>query len=69
MMALVWLIDILVIVVKILGGRMRVNPILRFGLWLALLCVLAAGIAAAGAGFVLLQQYLTGDLETAGLPW
>ncbi|MGW5753909.1 hypothetical protein [Nocardia rhamnosiphila] len=69
MMALVWLIDILVIIVKILGGRMKVNPILRFGLWLALLCVLVAGIAAVGAGFVLLQQYLTGDLETAGLPW
>lgn len=69
MMALVWLIDILVIVVKILGGRMKVNPILRFGLWLALLCALAAGIAVLGAGFVLLQRYLTGDLETTGLPW
>ncbi|SLI16833.1 Uncharacterised protein [Mycobacteroides abscessus subsp. abscessus] len=29
MMALVWLIDILVIGVKILGGRMKVNPVLR----------------------------------------
>lgn len=71
MMALVWLIDLVVIVVKILGGRTTVNPILRFGLWLALLCVLAAGLAAVGAGFVLLQQYLSGDLETTGpeLPW
>lgn len=71
MMALVWLIDILVIVVKILGGRMKVNPILRFGLWLGLLCVLAAAIAVVGAGFVLLRQYLTGDLDTTGpdLPW
>ncbi|MFD4404240.1 hypothetical protein ACFWPH_15930 [Nocardia sp. NPDC058499] len=71
MMALVWLIDIVVIVVKILGGRTRVNPILRFGLWLALLCVFAAGLAAVGAGFVLLQQYLSGDLDTTGpeLPW
>ncbi|WP_039826839.1 hypothetical protein [Nocardia testacea] len=71
MMTLVWLIDILVIVVKILGGRMKVNPILRFGLWLALLCVLAAGFTVVGAGFVLLQEYLTGDLETngPGLPW
>lgn len=71
MMALVWLIDLLVIIAKILGGRMKVNPILRFGLWLALLCVLAAGVAVLGAGLVLLQQYLTGDLDTTGseLPW
>ncbi|MBF6352742.1 hypothetical protein IU448_27585 [Nocardia flavorosea] len=71
MMALVWLIDLLVIVVKILGGRTKVNPVLRFGLWLALLCVLAAGLAVVGAGLVLLQQYLGGDFETTGpeLPW
>ncbi|WP_280421264.1 hypothetical protein [Nocardia carnea] len=71
MMALVWLIDIVVIVVKILGGRTTVNPILRFGLWLAVLCVLAAGLAVVGAGSVLLQQYLSGDLDTTGpeLPW
>lgn len=71
MMALVWFIDILVIIVKILGGRTKVNPILRFGLWLALLCGLAAGIAVVGAGLVLLQQYLSGDLDTSGLelPW
>lgn len=71
MMALVWLIDILVIVIKILGGRMKVNPVLRLGLWLAVLCVLVAGIAVVAAGLVLLQQYLSGDLETTGLelPW
>ena len=71
MMALVWLIDIVVIVVKILGGRTKVNPVLRFGLWIALLCVLAAGIAVVGAGLVLLQQYLSGDLQATGLelPW
>ncbi|WP_280401779.1 hypothetical protein [Nocardia carnea] len=71
MMALVWLIDIVVIVVKILGGRTTVNPVLRLGLWLALLCVLAAGLAAVGAGLVLLQHYLSGDLGTtgSGLPW
>ncbi|WP_280508720.1 hypothetical protein [Nocardia flavorosea] len=71
MMALVWLIDIVVIVVKILGGRTKVNPVLRLGLWLALLCVLAAGLAVVGAGFVLLQRYLSGDLDTTGpeLPW
>lgn len=71
MMALVWLIDIVVIVVKILGGRTKVNPVLRFGLWLAVLCVLAAGLAVLGAGSVLLQQYLSGNLDTTGpdLPW
>ncbi|MEU1984212.1 hypothetical protein [Nocardia sp. NPDC019395] len=71
MMALVWLIDIVVIGLEILGGRTKVNPILRFGLWLALLCVLAAGIAVVGAGLVLLQRYLSGDLDTTGLelPW
>lgn len=68
MMALVWLIDIVVSVVKILGGRTRVNPVLRSGLWLALLCVLAAGLAAVGAGLVLLQHYLSGATGS-GLPW
>ncbi|WP_405495819.1 hypothetical protein [Nocardia sp. NBC_00511] len=58
MMALVWLIDILVIGVKILGGRMEVNPVLRVALWLAVLCVLAAGIAVLGAGLVALQHTL-----------
>ncbi|MCP2290515.1 hypothetical protein ACFYT3_29375 [Nocardia amikacinitolerans] len=63
MMILVWLIDILVIGVKILGGRMRVNPILRYGLWLAVLSVVAAGVAAVGYGLVELQRgrvYLLG---------
>lgn len=48
MMILVWLIDILVIVVKILGGRMKVNPILRYGLWVAVLSAVAAGVAVVG---------------------
>ncbi|WP_054816074.1 hypothetical protein [Nocardia arizonensis] len=60
MMALVWLIDILVIGVKILGGRMKVNPILRFGLWLAVLSVVVAGVGALGYGLVLLQHRLAG---------
>lgn len=58
MMVLVWLIDILVIGVKILGGRIEVNPILRYGLWVAVLSVLGAGIALLGALLVLLQHYL-----------
>ncbi|GAB2514501.1 hypothetical protein [Nocardia heshunensis] len=62
MMALVWLIDILVIGIKILGGRMEVNPVLRVGLWVAVLCGVVAGLAAVGAGLVALQHYL---VETA----
>ncbi|MBB5915161.1 hypothetical protein BJY24_004028 [Nocardia transvalensis] len=60
MMALVWLIDILVIGVKILGGRTKVNPVLRYGLWVAVLSVLVAGFAVLGLLLVLLQRYLEG---------
>ncbi|NNH75085.1 hypothetical protein HLB23_35435 [Nocardia uniformis] len=58
MMILVWLIDILVIGVKILGGRTKVNPVLRFGLWIAVLSTVAAGIATFGFLLVLLQRQL-----------
>ncbi|WP_370737314.1 hypothetical protein [Nocardia seriolae] len=57
-MVLVWLIDILVIGIKILGGRMKVNPVLRAGLWVAVLCTVVAGIAAVGFGLVESQRYL-----------
>ncbi|MBF6228325.1 hypothetical protein [Nocardia abscessus] len=60
MMALVWLIDVLVIVVKILGGRMKVDPVLRFGLWVAVLSLLAAGCVVLAALVVLLQRWLEG---------
>ncbi|MBF6220201.1 hypothetical protein IU479_19025 [Nocardia abscessus] len=60
MMALVWLIDVLVIVVKILGGRMKVDPVLRFGLWVAVLSLLAAGCVVLVALVVLLQRWLEG---------
>ncbi|UGT68594.1 hypothetical protein LTT66_36635 [Nocardia gipuzkoensis] len=60
MMALVWLIDVLVIVVKILGGQMKVNPVLRFGLWVAVLSLLAAGCVVLVALVVLLQRWLEG---------
>ncbi|MGN2635781.1 hypothetical protein ACWEKT_19205 [Nocardia takedensis] len=59
MMALVWLIDILVIGIKILGGRRKVNPVLRFGLWLAVLGVLAAGVGGIGLLLVLLEDRLS----------
>lgn len=58
MMILVWLIDILVIGVKILGGRTKVNPVLRVGLWVAVLSTLAAGVATLGFLLVLLQRQL-----------
>ncbi|MFI9510517.1 hypothetical protein [Nocardia sp. NPDC052566] len=60
MMILVRLIDILVICVKILGGRTRVHPVLRLGLWLAVLSAAAAGIAVLGYLLVLLDHQLTG---------
>ncbi|KAA8879739.1 hypothetical protein F3087_43515 [Nocardia colli] len=60
MMILVWLIDIVVIGVKVLGGRTRVNPVLRFGLWLAVLSTLVAGVAVVGYLLVLLQRQLSG---------
>ncbi|MEV6220236.1 hypothetical protein AB0M13_01170 [Nocardia fluminea] len=59
MMALVWVIDIVVIVVKILGGRTQVNPVLRVGMWIALLCVIALFLAAVGALVVLLEHWLS----------
>ncbi|QIS06340.1 hypothetical protein F5X71_32120 [Nocardia brasiliensis] len=60
MMILVWLIDVLVMAVQILGGRRRVNPVLRFGLWLAVLSSVAAGIAVLGFFLVLLERQLSG---------
>lgn len=59
MMALVWIIDLVVIVVKILGGRTQVNPVLRFGLWLAVLCVLVLGLAALAGLVALLHHWLS----------
>ncbi|MFC9432513.1 hypothetical protein [Nocardia sp. NPDC057030] len=60
MMILVWLIDIVVIGVRVLGGRTRVNPVLRFGLWLAVLSTVVAGAAAVGLLLVLLERRLSG---------
>lgn len=60
MMAVVWLIDVLVTVVKILGGRMKVNPVLRAGMWVAVLSLFLAGCAALVALVVLLQRWLEG---------
>lgn len=59
MMALVWVIDLVVIIVKVLGGRTRVNPVLRFGLWLAVLCALVLGLAAVAGLVALLHHWLS----------
>ncbi|APE35005.1 hypothetical protein BOX37_14775 [Nocardia mangyaensis] len=59
MMALVWVIDLVVIIVKILGGRTQVNPVLRLGMWLAVLCVLALGLAAVAGLVALLHHWLS----------
>lgn len=48
MMGLVWVIDVLVIIVQIMGGHRQVNPVLRIGLWVSFVCLLVAGIAALG---------------------
>ncbi|MFD3592992.1 hypothetical protein ACFWU5_09705 [Nocardia sp. NPDC058640] len=59
MMAAVWVIDIVVIVIKILGGVTKVNPVLRVGMWIALLCVAALSAAAVGALMVALERWLS----------
>ncbi|MBV0916683.1 hypothetical protein [Mycobacteroides chelonae] len=59
MMGLVWVIDVLVIIVQIMGGRRQVNPVLRIGLWVSFVCLVVAGIAALGGLLVLLQMWLT----------
>ncbi|AFU05558.1 hypothetical protein [Nocardia brasiliensis] len=60
MMILVRLIDVLVLAVQILGGRRRVHPVLRLGLWLAVLSSVAAGTAVLGLLLVLLERQLSG---------
>lgn len=59
MMGLVWVIDVLVIIVQIMGGRRQVNPVLRIGLWVSFVCLVVASIAALGGLLVLLQMWLT----------
>ncbi|MEV0359964.1 hypothetical protein AB0H71_28295 [Nocardia sp. NPDC050697] len=68
MMALVWIIDVVVILLKILGGRIRVNPVLRFGLWLVVLIGAAAAVLLLGILLVLLQRGLTGQDPLPLLP-
>ncbi|MGM7646139.1 hypothetical protein ACSVDM_14645 [Nocardia sp. JW2] len=59
MMALVWVIDLVVTIVKILGGRTDVNPVLRFGMWIAVLSVFVLGLGVVAGLVVLLNHWLT----------
>lgn len=57
-MALVWIIDVVVQYVKILGGRQQVPAVVRLAAWLFLIAAMIAGIALVAAGLVLLDDYL-----------
>ncbi|WP_223120331.1 MULTISPECIES: hypothetical protein [Tsukamurella] len=57
-MALVWIIDVVVQYVKILGGRQRVPVVVRLAAWLLLLAAVVAGAALVAFGLVRLNDYL-----------
>ncbi|MET9326167.1 hypothetical protein [Tsukamurella sp. NPDC003166] len=57
-MALVWIIDVVVQYVKILGGRQPVPAVVRLAAWLFLISLVIAGIALVATGLVLLDDYL-----------
>jgi len=65
-MVLVRLIDLLVIGLQIMGGRREANPILRLGLWVALLSLVILAIAGVAGLLVLLQYWLD---HVVGAPW
>lgn len=57
-MALVWIIDVVVQYVKILGGRQRVPAVVRIAAWLPLVAAVLAGVGLVVAGLIRLDQYL-----------
>lgn len=59
MIALVWIIDVLVIIVQIMAGRRKVNPVLRIGLWVSFVCLIVAAVAAVAGLLILLNTWLT----------
>lgn len=65
-MVLVRLIDLLVIGLQIMGGRREANPLLRLGLWVALLSLVILAIAGVAGLLVLLQYWLD---HVVGAPW
>ncbi len=58
-MLVVRAIDLLVIVLKILGGRTKTNPAVRFALWLLTIAAAVAGVAVLGLLLRLLADRLT----------
>ncbi|BDD84805.1 hypothetical protein TPB0596_45680 [Tsukamurella pulmonis] len=58
-MALVWIIDLVVQYVKILGGRQRVPAVVRLAAWLVLLAAVVAGAALVAVGLIRLDQHLS----------
>ena len=57
-MALVWIIDVVVQYVKILGGRQQVPAVVRIAAWLLLVAVVLAAAALAVVGLVRLNDPL-----------
>lgn len=57
-MALVWIIDLVVQYVKILGGRQKVPAVVRIAAWLLLLAAVLAAAALVVVGLILLNDYL-----------
>ncbi len=58
LMAVVRVIDLLVMFVKLLGGRLNAPGAFRFAAWVAFLAMIAAGIALAAVGLILLYRWL-----------
>ncbi|CAM3512910.1 hypothetical protein ACXYTP_22290 [Tsukamurella ocularis] len=57
-MALVWIIDLVVQYVKILGGRQRVPSVVRIAAWLLLIGAVVAGAGLVAFGLVRLNDHL-----------
>ncbi len=58
LMAVVRVIDVVVMFVKLLGGRLDVPGVFRFAAWIAFLAMIAAGIAVIAIGVILLYRWL-----------
>ncbi|CAM3288038.1 hypothetical protein [Tsukamurella hominis] len=57
-MALVWIIDLVVQYVKILGGRQKVPAVVRIAAWLLLVAAVITLVGLVVLGLIRLDQYL-----------